>query len=67
MSPDAVGQLIGAYGFPIVACGALFWYIVKEQRETRKVLGELKDLIESNTDVTRSFVATIKEVFKDGK
>ena len=48
MDINVIGQLISTYGFPIVAYGALFWYVVKEQRESRKVLEELKALIEKN-------------------
>lgn len=57
-----VGQLIGSYGFPIVACGALFWYIVKEQRETRRVLDELKSIIQNNTDTQKLILEFIKGV-----
>lgn len=61
-----IGQLIGAYGFPIVACGALFWYIVKEQKETRTVLEELKGIIQSNTETTKQFTELVKEVTRSG-
>jgi len=57
-----IGQLIGSYGFPIVACGALFWYIVKEQRETRRVLDELKSIIQNNTDTQKLILEFIKGV-----
>ena len=55
-----IGQLIGSYGFPIVACGALFWYIVKEQRETRSILDELKSIIQNNTDTQKLILEFIK-------
>ena len=57
-----IGQLIGSYGFPIVACGALFWYIVKEQRETRSVLDELKSIIQNNTDTQKLILEFVKGV-----
>lgn len=66
MDVSAIGQLIGSYGFPIVACGALFWYIVKEQRETRAVLDELKSIIQSNTEITKQFSDLVREVTRDG-
>ena len=66
MDPSAIGQLISSYGFPIVACGALFWYIVKEQRETRAVLDELKQIIQNNTNMTQQFFELVKEVTKNG-
>ena len=62
MDINVIGQFISTFGFPIVACGALFWYIVKEQRETRKVLEELKTAIENNTNISREFLSIAKEV-----
>lgn len=65
MDVATIGQLIGSYGFPIVACGALFWYIVKEQRETRAVLDELKEIIQNNTNMTKQFFDLVKEVTRN--
>lgn len=31
-------QIVGSLGFPIAACAAIFWYMVKEQREMRAVI-----------------------------
>lgn len=59
---DQIGQIISSYGFPIVACGALFWYIVKEQRETRVVLDQLKSIIQSNTETQKLILEFIKGV-----
>ena len=44
MTANEVINLITTVGFPIVACGALFWYVVKEQKELREV-------VNNNTDV----------------
>lgn len=66
MDIATIGQLIGSYGFPIVACGALFWYIVKEQRETRAVLDELKSIIQNNTDTQKMILDFVKEVTRNG-
>ena len=54
---QTVGQLIGTYGFPIVAYGALFWYIVKENRENRKV-------IENNTLILTKI---LERITKEGE
>lgn len=64
MDPGTIGQFISTYGFPIVACGALFWYIVKEQRDTREVLNQLKEIIQNNTHMTQQFFDLVKEVTK---
>lgn len=37
---EIIGKAIGMYGFPIVAAAAMFWYMVTEQRELRKVINE---------------------------
>ena len=66
MDLATIGQLIGSYGFPIVVSGALFWYIVKEQKETRSVLDELKLIIKENTETTKQFLDLVKEVTRNG-
>ena len=63
MDVNAIGQFIGSYGFPIVASGALFWYIVQEQRETRKVLEEMKTVIQNNTEILKVML----DIAKGGK
>ena len=44
MDVATITSLIGSLGFPIVVSGALFWYIVKSQREMR-------DAVDNNTKV----------------
>ena len=66
MDVSTLTQLIGSYGFPIVACGALFWYIVKEQRENRKVQDELKTAIQNNTNVMNQLCEAVREVIHRG-
>ena len=66
MDIAVIGQFIGSYGFPIVACGALFWYIVKEQKETRAVLAELKSIIQNNTETQKTILDFVKEVTRRG-
>lgn len=38
MTPVDVANMIGNYGFPIVCCGAMFWYMIKKTRNTKKNL-----------------------------
>ena len=42
MTVNDISQLINLYGFPIVCCGALFWYNIK-------VVGALRKSVEANT------------------
>lgn len=32
MDANTIIQIISSLGFPIVMCGALFWYMVKQRR-----------------------------------
>ena len=54
MDIAAIGQLIGSYGFPIVAYGGLFWYIVKEEREMRTI-------VQQNTTVIAQLLEHLKK------
>lgn len=60
MDANIIIQIVSSLGFPIVMCGALFWYIVK-QRETHKEETEhLKDTIAENTKVLAELTTLIK-------
>lgn len=54
MSLTDIGSLIGSYGFPIVMCGALFWYMITEQKELRNV-------ISNNTNILTRILEHLKE------
>lgn len=49
MDVTMVTQLVGSLGFPIVCCGALFWYLVKEKDAHKKEMEELRKSVEANT------------------
>lgn len=49
MDVTMVTQLVGSLGFPIVCCGALFWYMVKEKDAHKKEMEELRKSVEANT------------------
>ena len=60
MDANAIISLVGTLGFPIVMCGALFWYMIKqneqhstESREMRDAINELKLAIVALTDRLR--------------
>lgn len=60
MDANAIISLVGTLGFPIVMCGALFWYMIKqneqhstESREMRDAIDELKLAIVELTDRLR--------------
>lgn len=49
MDVTMVTQLVGSLGFPIVCCGALFWYLVKEKDAHKEEMEELRKSVEANT------------------
>lgn len=60
MDANSIISLVGTLGFPIVMCGALFWYMIKqneqhstESREIRDAINELKLAIVELTDRLR--------------
>lgn len=54
MDVTMVTQLIGSLGFPIVCCGALFWYLVKEKDAHTAEMEELRKSVEANTAAINS-------------
>lgn len=70
MDPNAITSLVGSLGFPIVCCGALFWYqnkTIKEFSEKiEKSVKELSQSISSNTDATTKLVTTVELLTKIG-
>lgn len=54
MDVTMVTQLVGSLGFPIVCCGALFWYLVKEKDAHKAEMAELRKSVEANTTAINS-------------
>lgn len=46
MDTGNIVQLIGSLGFPIVACGALFWMLNKQTELHRDEMNVLKEAID---------------------
>lgn len=70
MDPNAIASLVGSLGFPIVCCGALFWYQNKTMKEfSEKIETNLKILsnsINDNTSATTRLVTTVELLTKIG-
>lgn len=41
MDINVITQLLATFGFPVVACGALFWFIVAKLERFIKAVNEL--------------------------
>ena len=54
MDVQVIGQMIASLGFPIVACGAMFWMVNKQEERHRDDIASLSKTIEENTTVLSS-------------
>ena len=49
MDMNIVLQAISTVGFPICACGALFWMVNKQDEQHRREVDQLRQVLEANT------------------
>lgn len=49
MDVNAITQLIGSLGFPIVCCGALFWRMIKSDERHQQEIDKMSDALNNNT------------------
>ena len=60
MDANTIIQIISSLGFPIVMCGALFWYMVKQRQAHQEETEHLKETIEKNKKVLAELTTLIK-------
>lgn len=61
MTPVDVANMIGNYGFPIVCCGAMFWYMIKKDSQHKEESENMRKAIENNTLVIQNLVDNFKK------
>lgn len=61
MSPVDVANMIGNYGFPIVCCSAMFWYMIKKDTQHKEESENMRKAIENNTLVIQQLVDKFKK------
>mgnify|MGYP003214686943 FL=1 len=49
MDVSSLIQLVGSLGFPIVACGALFWRMVKSDEQHKEEMNKISEALNNNT------------------
>ena len=49
MDVNSLIQLVGSLGFPIVACGALFWRMVKSDEQRKEEMNKMSEALNNNT------------------
>ena len=60
MDIQVIGQLVASLGFPIVACGAMFWMVNKQEERHKEEMDGMRKTIEDNTNV----LASLKELIQ---
>ena len=63
MDVNALIQLIGSLGFPIVACGALFWRMVKSDEHHLEEMNKMSEALNNNTS---ALVKLTEKLEKEG-
>lgn len=49
MDVNAVTTAISTLGFPIVMCGAMFWYMLKEKDTHKEEMNSVTEALNNNT------------------
>ena len=49
MDVNTLIQLVGSLGFPIVACAALFWLMVKSDEQHKGEMNKMSEALNNNT------------------
>lgn len=63
MDVNLLIQLVGSLGFPIVACGALFWRMVKSDEQHKEEMNKISEALNNNTS---ALVKLTEKLEKDG-
>lgn len=49
MNANTIIQVVGTLGFPIVMCGALFWYQVESDKQHKEEMEKINEALNNNT------------------
>lgn len=61
MDGNMIMQAISTVGFPICACGALFWLVNKMEETHREEVGKLRDVLDRNTTALTELKSIIRK------
>lgn len=62
METNTIVELINTVGFPIVACIALFWMNINTLKQERRLLQELQQAVNTNTEVMKELNYQIRRL-----
>lgn len=57
MDVTTITDIISSLGFPVVCCGALFWYMIKGKEADKAKMEELRKSVEANTQAINNLCA----------
>lgn len=63
MDVNLLIQLVGSLGFPIVACGALFWHMIKSDEQHKEEMNKVSEALNNNTS---ALVKLTEKLEKEG-
>ena len=61
MNYSEIVTLIQTVGFPIVMCGALFWYMIKQREQHKQETDKMTEARNNNTKILTEIVTLMKE------
>lgn len=61
MDVNTLTQLVGSLGFPIVACGALFWRMVKSDEQHKEEMNKMSEVLNNNTTALVKLTEKLEE------
>ena len=66
MDVSSIVQVIGSLGFPIAACIAVFWYLMKESENHKAEVTKLSEALQNNTLALTKLCDELKKGAKNG-
>ena len=62
MDANTIIQMVSSLGFPIVACGALFWLNMRIQDQHKQETDKITQALNNNTNVMGELKTTLAEI-----
>lgn len=62
MDANTIIQMVSSLGFPIVACGALFWLNMRIQDQHEEETEKITQALNNNTNVMGELKTTLAEI-----
>lgn len=67
MDVSGLIQVVGSLGFPIAACIAVFWYLMKESENHKQEVNKLSEALQNNTVALTKLCDELKRGVDDGR